>query len=121
MPVRGQPSRGYPPERVPTEEHPSRACGPPRLPTRSTGLKAAREQGWHLRGPRGRFFGEGESAGKGERSGQGGGSGAEAPHLRTGSDPAGRRADREDLEVKRWQIVKKVIVRCPIYYSFIVG
>lgn len=31
------------------------------------------------------------------------------------------RADREDLEVKRWQIVKKVIVRCPIYYGFIVG
>lgn len=64
------------------------------------------------------------SPGKGEKSGQGGrgrDSGAEAPHLRTERDRAGRRADREDLEVKRWQIVKKVIVRCPIYYSFIVG
>lgn len=61
--------------------------------------------------------GEAESGGKGERSGQGeggGGGGAEAPHLRTGSYGAGRRTDREDLEVKRWQIVKKVIVRCPI-------
>lgn len=72
----------------------------------------------------GRAGGGGEISGKRgkERAGRrGGGSGAEAPHLRTGSDPAGRRAAREDLEVKRWQIVKKVIVRCPIYYSFIVG
>lgn len=38
-------------------------------------------------------------------------------------DPCRRveRQDGEDLKGKKRQIIKKVIVRCPIHYSFIVG
>lgn len=85
-------------------------------------LKAARRQDWYLRGPAGASLGRNHQE-KGKREGRAGEAEAAARRLRTcgpGATRAGR-ADGEDLEVKRWQIVKKVIVRCPIYYSFIVG
>lgn len=94
---------------------------PPRgCPRRGTPENAA-WRGWRQpegrTGTCGRLLDE-ESAGKRERRRRRAGrEEAAARRLRT----CGPGADREDLEVKRWQIVKKVIVRCPIYYGFIVG
>lgn len=120
MPIKGPPCRGYPLEGMTTAGHPPRGCpremGSPRMPARRTGLKAARGQDWHLRGPTGASLGRNhQGKWKGER--RAGQAEAAARRLRTCGPGATRedRADREDLKVKRRQIVKKVIVRCPIY------
>lgn len=123
MPKKAPPSPGIAPPGdahggSPTREMPTRDGVPREWPA----LKAARGQGWHLRGPTGATLGRNQQEkGKGER--RAGRAQAAARRLRTCGPGATRegRAGREDLEVKRWQIVKKVIVRCPIYYGFIVG
>lgn len=109
IPPRGDTHGKTPNPGVLTAGHPPWGCAPG---ARGWGSPRA---GLAPAGAQGQVF-WGGSAGKGA-----GGAEAEARRLRTCEGGAAVRAGGEDLEVKRWQIVKKVIVRCPIYYSFIVG